>query len=199
MRMVTTPGRIVARGVVCTHVEGRRWRFASLAPWPQRSPAGDPLISLIEAGDHAFAQLSVQLDPPGSELEALRALLGRDDAGEVVPVTLESAVTAVTGIRIILDPDGAARTVATSSGSGYPPYTAVFSLQLTGEDRELVKSAMTGTEHQVEVVYMVDLDGTETRISADLATWMRGDPTTDDNTTPAAAAGTWTAQEDQPC
>ncbi len=171
--MITQPDRIVAHGVAATRVEGRRWRFASVAPWPQTTPRGDPLISVIDAGVFSLAQLSAQLDPPASQLEALRALLGRD-GDEVAPVTLESAVSAVTGIRIIADPAGEARVLATSRGSGFPPYTAVFSLQLTGADRDLVKSALNGTERQIEVRYTVDIDGTETVISADLAAWVRG-------------------------
>ena len=171
--MITQPDRIVAHGVAATRVEGRRWRFVSVAPWPQTTPGGDPLISLIEAGEFFLAQLSAQLDPPAAQLEALRALLERE-GDEVAPVTLESAVSAVTGIRIIADPGGEERVLATSRGSGFPPYTAVFSLQLAGADRDLMRSALSGTERQIEVRYTVDVDGTETVISADLAAWTRG-------------------------
>jgi len=173
--MITQPDRIVAHGVAATRVEGRRWRFVSVAPWPQTTPSGDPLISIIEAGAFALAQLSAQLDPPASELEALRAQLGRD-GDNLTPVTLESAVSAVTDIRIIAEPDGEERVLATSHGSGFPPYTAVFSLQLIGADRDLVKSALSGTERQIEIRYTVDIDGTTTLVSADLAAWMRGTP-----------------------
>ena len=171
--VIAQPDRVVAHGVVATRVDGQRWRFASLAPSPQTAPGGAALISIIEAGALALAQLSVQLDPPASDLEALRVLLGGDDETRA-PVTLESAVSEVIGIQIIADPDGEAHVLGTSKGSGFPPYTAVFSLQLTGADRDVVKSTLSGDERRVEVRYTVEIDGTETAISADLAAWVRG-------------------------
>lgn len=194
--MVMHPEHLVAHGVVCTRIHGRRWRFRSLAPWPQLTPAGDPMISLLDAGSFALAQLSVQLDPPASELEALRELLGQEGES-TAPVILEPAVTAVTGIRIILDPDGQARTVATTQGSGFPPYTAVFSLQPAGDDLDRLKAAVAGTRRQVDVAYAVDHDGSETRVAADLADWMRGVFTHDQN--PPAGATSATAGKDTPC
>ncbi|MBO0981998.1 hypothetical protein [Microbacterium sp. SD291] len=195
--MVMHADHLVAHGVVCTRIHGRRWRFRSLAPWPQLTPAGDPMISLLEAGAYALAQLSVQLDPPASELEALRGLLSREGES-TAPVILEPAITTVTSIRIVVDPDGEARTVATSQGSGFPPYTAVFSLQPTGDDLDRVKAAIAGTRRQVEVAYAVDFDGSETPIAADLADWMRGAFTHDQNP-PAGATSASATGKDTPC
>ncbi|HEX5858605.1 MAG TPA: hypothetical protein VFY91_10910 [Microbacterium sp.] len=181
--MIASPDRIVSHGVTAARIEGARWRYASLAPWPQTTPAGDPLISLIEAGGFALAQLSVQLDPPAAELEALRTVLRGDDEG-AAPVILEPAVSAVTDIRIIAQPGGDERVLATSRGSGFPPYTAAFSLPLAGRDLEVVKGALSGTERLIDVRFTVHVDGTETIRSSDLAAWVRGEES---------------PQEDQPC
>jgi hypothetical protein len=167
--MSAVPTRIVAHGVECVSAGSHRWRYISLAPWPQQAPDGTPLVSLLRAGTVAMAQLGVQLDPPGAELELARAAV---EAAAGASITLESGVDAVDRVDVVLDPGPHERVAATSAGSGYPPYTAVFSFRPEGADLDAVAAALGGETGRVEIRFAARRDGAPARICADLAEWM---------------------------
>lgn len=167
--MSAAPTRIVAHGVECVTAGGARWRYTSLAPWPQLAPDGTPLVSLLRAGDIAMVQLGVQLEPPGEVLERARAVV---EAAVAASIVLESGVDGVDGIDVVLRQGAGERIAATSAGSGYPPYTAVFSLRPEGDDLDAFAAALDGVPGHVEIRCRARRDGTAVRISADLAEWM---------------------------
>ncbi|GAA5209504.1 hypothetical protein [Microbacterium kyungheense] len=167
--MSASPTRIVAHGVECVSVGGARWRYVSLAPWPQLGPDGTPLVSLLRAGSIAMVQLGVQLDPPGDVLERARAAV---EAAVAASIVLESGVDGVERIDVVLEPGAGERIAATSAGSGYPPYTAVFSLRPEGDDLDAFAAAVGGASGRVEIRYRVRRDGADAPVSADLAEWM---------------------------
>ncbi|GAA5204765.1 hypothetical protein [Microbacterium jejuense] len=167
--MFASPTRIVAHGVECVNAGGSRWRYTSLAPWPQLGPDGTPLVSLLRAGSVAMVQLGVQLDPPGAVLERARAAV---EAAVAASITLDSGLDGVDRVDVVLDAGPGERIVATSAGSGYPPYTAVFSFRPEGADLDAVAAALGGESGRVEIRYRARRDGGEVRISADLAEWM---------------------------
>ena len=121
--MPITTDRVVAHGVDCHRTAGDRWAYTSLAPWPQAAGG----LRVLVAGQSAFAQVGARLEV----LEQVRALIAARSDGR--PITLTSGLTAVTAVELVVTA-GEAHTVATSQGSGYPPWTAAFSLQPTGAD-----------------------------------------------------------------
>jgi hypothetical protein len=179
--MPITTDRVVAHGVDCRRVTGDRWAYTSLAPWPQAAGG----LRVLVAGQSAFAQVGARLDPPGEVLEQVRALIAARSDGR--PITLTSGLTAVTAVELVVTA-GEAHTVATSQGSGYPPWTAAFSLQPTGADLAAFEAAARGEAGHVRLTYLADTGGTAVAIGADLADWAEPGPTRP--TTPL---------EEQPC
>lgn len=169
--MVTVPDRVTAFGVECRRVGDDTWTYVSVAPWPQLSPDGTPMISVLAAGDLAFVQLSAQLDPPGSALEQARAALAGDR--DTASVTLSTGVSSVTSVQVSVAADGEPRVVATSTSSGYAPFAAVFSIQATADDREAFEAALRGDTGRVAITYHAVTDRGPARLSADLADWTR--------------------------
>jgi hypothetical protein len=163
--MLTATDRVVAHGVDCRREAGDRWAYVSLAPWPQAA-AG---LVVLTAGPSAFVQVGARLDPPGEELEQVRALIAARTGS--VAVTLTSGVTAVTAVELgVLDGEDC-RTVASTQGSGYPPWTVAFSLQPDGADRAAFEAAARGERGHVRLTYLADVDGTAVAIGTDLADW----------------------------
>lgn len=169
--MCTSSDRTVAFGVACRRVGGDIWSYVSLAPWPQLSQDGRPMLSLLAAGDVAFLQLTAQLDPPGGTLEQLRAALaaGKNPA----TVTLTNGVRAVRAVEVAVGKGDAARVIATSTGSGFPPFTAAFGIGLAADDRADVDAALRGETGHVRITYDIETDDGATRVGADLADWAR--------------------------
>ncbi|WP_243074475.1 hypothetical protein [Microbacterium sp. SS28] len=171
--MSALPDRVIAFGVECRRTGDDTWSYVSVAPWPQLAPDGTPMISILAAGDLAFVQLSAQLDPPGAALEQARAVLAGD--ADPASVTLSTGVSAVTAVEVAVTTGDETRIVATSKGSGYAPFAAVFSLQATAEDREAFEAALSGETDRVAITYDVVTARGPARISADLADWARID------------------------
>lgn len=161
-----------AFGVKCRSVGSDSWTYISVAPWPQLSPDGTPMLSLLTAGDVAFVQLSAQLDPPGGCLELLRAKLARPPR-PTAAVTLTNGVSAVRSVEVTAGTGDHPRVIVSSPSSGYAPYTAVFSIQATSQDREQFEAALRGETGHIAITYDVETDRGPAKISADLADWTR--------------------------
>lgn len=160
-----------AFGVECRRVGPDAWTYVSVAPWPQLSPDGSPMMALLSAGDVAFVQISAQLDPPGGLLERARAALAGPRAA--ASVRLISGVSAVRSVDVAVLTGDESHVVATSASSGYPPYTAVFAIQVTMKEREAFKAALRGETGWIAITYDAETDRGPARISADLADWTR--------------------------
>lgn len=171
--MVAAQDRVVAFGVECRRTGADIWTYVSVAPWPQLAPDGTPMLSVLAAGDLAFVQLSAQLDPPGRVLEELRGTLAKER--DAASVRLVSGVRAIRSVTVTVTAQGETRVVATSTGSGYAPFTAVFAIQASGDDREAFEAALRGETGRVEIVYEAETDHGQARIGADLADWTRID------------------------
>jgi hypothetical protein len=169
--MFAAPDRMIAFGVECRRIGEDAWTYVSVAPWPQLSPDGTPMISVLAAGDFAFVQLSAQLDPPGSSLEQARAALAGDR--DAASVTLSTGVSSVTSVEVAVTADDEPRVVGTSAGSGYAPFAAVFSIQASADDRAAFEAALRGETGRVAIIYNAVTDRGPARISADLADWTR--------------------------
>lgn len=162
---------LIALGVECRRASDGTWSYVSVAPWPQLSSDGRPMLSVLTAGDIAFVSLTAQLDPPGAALEQVRAILA--EGRQPATVTLTSGVRRVRAAEVSIGPRGATRVVATSPTSGFPPFTAAFAMQPSAEERAEFEAAMRGEDGHVRITYHAETDEGQARIEADLADWVR--------------------------
>ncbi|MGB0113401.1 MAG: hypothetical protein WBP59_09300 [Ilumatobacteraceae bacterium] len=178
---------IATDDVVLTREPGApgTWRYLSTRPHPQLDPSGNPLASCMEAGTMGLVQLACQLDPDGDALERLRTVIGNAAPSRAI-IVLQSAVERVVCISL--------RTVAASgcvhdstelahsTGSGYPPHTAVFNLSLRDADLAAARAAMQGERGHLEIEYRAETIHGPVTATADVGDWFSP-----------------TVQEDVPC
>lgn len=148
------------------------WHYLPLRPHPQRTPDGAPSASIIEVDGTALVALSCQLDPPGDEVEQLRNVIAADFPSRA-PVVLQSAVNEVVTISVRAGRD----VIAESTGSGFAPFSAAFSITASGATRDALVASFAGSTGHVTVDYLLDTVHGTTRASADIGTWfIRTDP-----------------------
>ena len=189
------PDRLVAHGAVATvdPADASTWYYLSTGPTPQYDPTGHPMASIIDTGDVGLVQLSCQLDPPAAELESLRRLIAVTTASDR-PVALRSAVTTVTAITVSCTTDAEAGAVelARSTGSGYPPHSAIFQLSLSGAQLTTARAALAGQPGHLEIRYELETIHGPSSAVADVGDWF--DHVAGDSTEFAAAI-----EEDKTC
>ena len=189
------PDRVVAHGAVATvdPADPATWYYLSTGPTPQRGPDGRPLAAILETGAAGLVQLSCQLDPPAGELESLRRLIAATATPDR-PVVLRPAVTAVREITAscIADAEDGNIELARSTGSGYPPFTAVFQLTLSGAQLTATRAAFAGEPGRITIRYELDTIHGRSSAVADVGDWF-------DNGTVDTDASAATIEEDKTC
>jgi hypothetical protein len=133
--------------------------FLPLAPRPETDANGDPTLMSIPMGGGGFLQLGARLEAGQETLAALRRKLAqRLGLEEPEGVRLRMAPLTVEGVALLVGKgDGALEQVARSSTSGFPPYTALFHLQLDAAQHNAVAAALNGRAGFVQVRYDVSL------------------------------------------
>jgi hypothetical protein len=147
---------------------GGDWSYVSTRPWLETGPDGRPTATLLMVGDQAMFQAGIRLDPPAVVLERCRdAIAGRADGA----VRLRPGVARVDRIGLLVsDGDGPFAELASSKGSGMPPFQAVFNVQLDATAASAVRAALDGRRGRVHVHLEGALrDGSPLRLRADLA------------------------------
>jgi len=132
-----------------------RFLYVPGLPEPQRGPDGVPTSSLIVAGESAILQLGASWGLGSPQDERLRTALAAAYPGvDAAAVVLGPAPVDVSEAALeVADGAGGFTAIATSPGSGYPPFAAIFSAALTGEQRSLATAALNGTPGSVRVRY----------------------------------------------
>ena len=121
--------------------DGHGWTYLPNQPAIERSANGAPMFSIIEAGPVAFLQCTARL----ALNDAARAqLLARLKAVRPEAETLESARITVTRIALEVSSGDVWETVAESSGSGMPPWTAALAATLAPAPLAAIKAAAGG-------------------------------------------------------
>ena len=141
--------------VWCDEDDPQLFVYVPGVPEPQRGPDGRPTVSLIVTGDSAILQVGASWGLGTDQIERLRPKLavaapGVDPAGIMfspAPVAVSEALLEAA------DGSGGFTPIATSPGSGYPPFTAIFSSVVAGEHRSLAAAALNGTPGSLRVRY----------------------------------------------
>ncbi|MBD1869480.1 hypothetical protein H6F95_19695 [Cyanobacteria bacterium FACHB-471] len=127
---------------------------------PQRSADGTPMINFISMGTSGYLQLSVSWEAPSETLDALRQEIAQRENLDN-PAVLRFAFAPVTVQQVSLLSNEGERweAIATSSSSGFPPYTALFNAHLNAEQQTQAAAALNGRKNCLQVEYHAFLNG----------------------------------------
>jgi hypothetical protein len=153
--------------------------YLPTAPGPVQDPSGRPSVALTLADDKAWLSLSAQWDPPAATLEDLRAklaALNKDVPAAAIrisppPLQVEEATLGT-------ETAGGFDELGTVRSSGYPPWTATFSVELDDEATVAAKAALGGEHDKLAVRFRAQLEGKPVEYWSDVGKWF--DPDTDD-------------------
>lgn len=111
------------------------WHYLPSSADVQRDGAGRPILSFTDLGTTAHLLFSAQWGADDVEIEALRKeIAARSGQQDAAPIRLSFApVTSPLCNALIGDGSGTFEIAASSTTSGYPPYSAVFNLALKDE------------------------------------------------------------------
>jgi len=122
-------------------------------PEAERSPVGVPSVSLLGTSTSAFLQVGAHWWPG---VDGQRSMLAQLAAGSGIAV--DQLVLASDGltdvqasVHLVAGQDNSV--LATSSTSLTPPYTATFSIGVSGEQLDRVRAAIAGERGVLEVRY----------------------------------------------
>lgn len=136
-----------------------RWRYLPAAPSPQRTPAGTPQVTMIDAGGVLMLTVGATLGADEPALAAARAQIAAE-AG-LAPDAIELRPAEVGVPRAVLEfapTTGPARQLAQAAPSPVPPYPAAFSAVLQGDAAAETKAALASGSGRVQVRYEVRLN-----------------------------------------
>ncbi|RAJ96065.1 hypothetical protein LX87_03815 [Larkinella arboricola] len=121
-------------------------------PKPQTDPDGKPTLSLIVMGGNGFLQLGTVWEADAVTLEELRSHIANERNEPAAAIQLNFAPVEVEKVEVVLKTGSEEKVLATSSSSGYPPFSAIFSAAVTKDDQNAVVAAL----HQQKDVLRVD-------------------------------------------
>lgn len=131
--------------------------FYSLSPEAQKDGNGNPMVSLMGAGEYWFLLVSSVWQVDSLSLERLARKLKQEKrikeetSLKPAPVNIEKA-------ELILITNDKEHVLSTSHTSGYYPFSAVFNATVTNEQQLLIAPAFTGSTGNVIVKYTASLN-----------------------------------------
>jgi hypothetical protein len=173
--MPTLPEQFDYAGIHCyrSPEDANTLLYIPGAPTPQHTSQNAPMISLLRFAPFAFLQISVQWEVLDEELDALRTALGHQYPQlDLATVRLAHAPVAVERVALELSAaDGSLAELASTASSGMPPFTAIFSVQLTEPQQAAVASALNGRAGVLQVRYHATLAGAPIERATDVSSW----------------------------
>jgi hypothetical protein len=154
--------------------------FQPEKPGAQKDPRGRPVLSLLASDQGALLQLGAEWGVDDQLLARFKHYLARHFHLDPSLIRLSPAPLSVEKVVLALG-DGAGNfdELATSSSSGYPPYSAIFNVKLTTEQKANVISALNSRRDFLKITYLglASLSGGEpVRLeqSTDISDWFAG-------------------------
>jgi hypothetical protein len=172
--MTEMPGGFAIEGVyVYPAGEPFTYYVLPMAASAELDPGGNPALLLVPTGTGGLLQLGARLAMEDAALERVRQRLAEQQASEDrALVRLSPAPLQVDAARLMIATSDANWTeLARSATSGYPPYNAVFAVQLTSHQCAAAIAAVQGREDFLQVVYDVWLEDMPLSRVTDIATW----------------------------
>jgi hypothetical protein len=128
-------------------------------PSPERGPSGEPIVTFLVTDQSAMLQLGTRWAVDSSLLESLRKQIA-DRFPDLNPALIRftPAPLSVKDVALILiSDDGQEEELQTVKSSGFPPYSAIFNVTLTAEQKARVASALNGRAGLLKVTYRSSL------------------------------------------
>lgn len=142
------------------------------APGPVLDATGKPSVALTLAGEKAYLSLSAQWDPPAAALEDLRTKLAQVNK-DVQPalIRISSPPLQVSEVTLGTKTANGFHELGTVPSSGYPPWTATFSVELDAEATQAAKEALGGRHDTLAVRFRAQLEGKAVEFWSDVGKW----------------------------
>jgi hypothetical protein len=150
----TFPGSVTIEGVVCYMREDQpgTWWYVPGDPVPELT-GGRPSIQLWVSPPNGILQLGVDWTVPGDLLARVHQALAQ---AEGPSVNLQPAPATVRQVTVEIGTNRESReVVASSTSSGFPPYRAVFRVDLDAARANAAQGAINGRRGMVAVRYRV--------------------------------------------
>lgn len=155
--MIEIPQGFHFRGVYCypSVDDAASFYYIPAEPTPERAPSGQPTLTLWMSDQGAMLQFGTQWSIDGTTLEALRLQIGHQFADlDPASIRLSPAPTTIEAVTLELaDATGAFSGLQSQSSSGFPPYSAIFNLSLSAEQKPRAASALNGQPGLLRVTY----------------------------------------------
>ncbi|MGV0025918.1 hypothetical protein [Phormidesmis priestleyi] len=157
--MTTLPQGFDYQGIYCypSQTDASSFYYIPGTPISQRTSQGSPTISLMALDQFALLQISSEWEVSPEQLEALRKTIAShynqtDVHLQPAPITVESVTLS------LKNQQGEFEALASTQSSGYVPFSAVFSVQLTNEQKAQAIAAFNGRDDQLRVTYKAALE-----------------------------------------
>lgn len=136
--------------------EGGVWTYLPARADVARNADGSPQLTWVELGATAYLLFTATWAAPAEDVDALRGAVA-ERTGTSDPATLRLSFAPLEGpgcrVQVAHAVGAATRTIATSGTSQVPPYDAVFSLTLRGDDLAAAGSALQGQPGRLVVQF----------------------------------------------
>ncbi|MCY7279036.1 MAG: hypothetical protein LH702_36195 [Phormidesmis sp. CAN_BIN44] len=133
--------------------------YIPAVPVPQRTSQGDPAVSLMVLDQFAMLQLSSEWTVTSEQLDALQKNIAEQFDREPEAVQLQLAPLTVDDVTLSLKTEqGDFEVLKTTHSSGYLPFSAVFSVDLSDEQKAQAIAAFNDRKDQLIVTYKAALD-----------------------------------------
>lgn len=155
--MIELPGGFSLRDVYLYRSKDDPSTFFYLPgePLPETGPDGTPTLQLIASDKGAVLQFGSQWSVEPTLLSSLK-----DDLSEKFPelqkelIRLSPAQISVSGATLYFEEgSGKLDELQSVKTSGFPPFTALFNVQLSSEDKAKVISSLNGSQNILKVSY----------------------------------------------
>jgi hypothetical protein len=142
-------------------------------PTPDKDASGKPALNFFVTDQTAMLQFSTRWELPVDVFEALRKPLHEQfPDSEPASIRFSPAPLSIEGVTLTLTDKGQEENLQTVTSANFPPYSALFNVTLTPEQKARVASALNGRTGVLEVSYRFSLStevSVETSITGDVS------------------------------
>ncbi len=141
----------------------KRWRYLPGEPSPQRTPAGTPQVTMIDASGVLMLTVGASLGADSAAVSAARAAIAAEGGVEACAVEMQPADLGIRrAVLELVSPSTPSKQLAQASPSPTAPYPAAFSAVLQGDAAHEARTALMSGNGRLQVRYEVDLAATRT-------------------------------------
>ena len=173
--MTTVPSGLDYRGAHFYRGQDDRQTFYYIAgePTPDKDASGKPALNFFVTDQAALLQFSTRWEVPVDVFEASReALHEQFPDSEPSSIRFSPAPLSMEGVTLTLTDTGREDNLQTVTSANFPPFSALFNVTLTPEQKARVASALNGRTGVLKVSYRFSLStavSVETSISGDVS------------------------------